>query len=65
VSVRSGPKELAAYLRALDEDDEAYGEYLQWKRDGPSQSFVDLQRTSPRTGPCRYLAHHHPRRPAL
>ncbi|ELR22642.1 Alpha(1,3)-fucosyltransferase 10, putative [Acanthamoeba castellanii str. Neff] len=48
-----GPKELAAYLRALDEDDDAYGEYLQWKRDGPSQSFVDLQRTSPRTGPCR------------
>jgi hypothetical protein len=48
-----GPKELAAHLRELDEDDKAYEEYLEWKKTGPSESFVELQKTSPRTGPCR------------
>jgi hypothetical protein len=53
----AGPAELAAYLNWLNEHDEAYEEYLAWKRTGLSASYralVDAVRDRPF---CRLCAH--------
>jgi hypothetical protein len=36
------PKELAEYLNYLDQHDEEYEKYLEWKKTGPQQSFWDV-----------------------
>ena len=38
----AGPDDLAAYLKRLDTDDAAYGEYLTWRRHGLSPAFRRL-----------------------
>jgi hypothetical protein len=49
----SSPKDLADYLKYLDKHDELFKEYLAWKKRPPNKNFLKLQKTSPRTGPCR------------
>jgi len=48
-----GPKELAEFILYLDKNDEKYNEYFLWKKEPPNKNFLRLQKTSPRTGPCR------------
>lgn len=48
------PKDLASHLIYLNENDNAYKEYIKWKVNKEIQpSFYQLENTSPRTGPCR------------
>lgn len=42
VTAFSGPAELAAYLNHLDQNESEYQAYLAWKREGPSERFVQL-----------------------
>ncbi|MGI9522090.1 MAG: glycosyltransferase family 10 domain-containing protein [Hyphomicrobiaceae bacterium] len=56
----ASPKELAQYLRALDNDDEAYARHLAWKHDGYSQNFealVNLGSVEPQWRMAVKLAH--------
>jgi len=55
-----GPVGLAAYLNWLNEHDEAYQEYLAWKRTGLSprfQAFVQSLREAPFCRLCQVLRH--------
>lgn len=47
-------RELALHIRYLLENRAEYDAMLEWKRTGQvSQSFLDLEKTSPRSAPCR------------
>jgi hypothetical protein len=37
-----GPMDLARYLNHLDEHDDEYEEYLEWKRTGPDDAFLEM-----------------------
>lgn len=37
----SGPKELAEYILKLDQDDDLYNEYFEWKKKGILNTFID------------------------
>jgi len=37
-----GPAELARYLNHLDENEDEYEEYLEWKRTGPDEAFLEM-----------------------
>eukprot|EP01088_Endostelium_zonatum_P012820 TRINITY_DN27103_c0_g1_i1.p1 TRINITY_DN27103_c0_g1~~TRINITY_DN27103_c0_g1_i1.p1 ORF type:complete len:416 (-),score=29.24 TRINITY_DN27103_c0_g1_i1:91-1338(-) len=50
---KDNPKELGEMLNRLNQDDHELAGYLKWKDEGPRREFFDLQKTSPRTGPCR------------
>ena len=45
ISDFAGPRELADYLRMLDQDDGQYSRYLAWKQKPLRQSFLDLVAT--------------------
>jgi hypothetical protein len=51
-----GPAELAAHLRALDQDDRAYARHLAWKRRGPSPRFRALAKGLRQSAFCRLCA---------
>ena len=40
-----GPMDLARYLNHLDEHDDEYEEYLEWKRTGPDDAFLAVSYT--------------------
>mmetsp|Transcript_11593 Transcript_11593/g.18579 ORF Transcript_11593/g.18579 Transcript_11593/m.18579 type:complete len:446 (+) Transcript_11593:105-1442(+) len=48
-----GAKELASYLKYLDQNDTAWKEYLTWKRDGYSDDFKALVDTTTTHSLCR------------
>ena len=37
-----GPVDLARYLNHLDENEDEYEEYLEWKRTGPDDAFLEM-----------------------
>jgi hypothetical protein len=49
----SGPDELAAYLNHLDQHDEEYESYLAWKKEGLSDSFLELVASAADRPLCR------------
>ncbi len=56
----ASPRELADYLRYLDQDDDAYAKHLRWKQDGYSDRFkalVDLGSVDPQHRMAVKLAH--------
>jgi hypothetical protein len=42
VSDFDGPADLARYLNHLDETEDEYEEYLEWKRTGPDDTFLEM-----------------------
>ncbi len=50
-----GPDELARYLRHLDRHDEEYEAYLEWKRVGPDDRFLELLASVPERVWCRVV----------
>ena len=62
VSDFSGPDELAAYINHLDQHDEEYDAYLDWKRTGPEERFLHLIDSIPREPFARVAELVHARR---
>jgi hypothetical protein len=56
----ASPRDLAAYLRHLDRNDDAYARHLRWKQDGylePFKALVDLGSIDPQQRMAVKLAH--------
>jgi Glycosyltransferase family 10 (fucosyltransferase) C-term/Fucosyltransferase, N-terminal len=57
-----GPDELARYLNHLDTHDDEYEAYLEWKRSGPDERFLDLVASAHEDKFCRLVELAHARR---